>query len=95
MQGLQPALRLQLDAAIGVIAHPTAQAKLARASLGGGSVAHPLHLPEHLQPPALLCRPLAVVLVGWEKAALGGRGAAGALDPARREGIAGQPAQWR
>ena len=95
MKGLQPALRFQLHAAIGVVAHPAAQAELTGTAFGGGSVAHPLHLPQHLQPPALLCRALAVVLLGREKAALGGGGAAGALDPARREGIAGQPAQWR
>lgn len=95
MQGPLVPLRLQLDAAIRPVPHPAAQAQFTGAALGGRPIAHPLHIPEHRQVPALLGGCLAVALRLGEETALGGRGAAGALDTARREGIAGQPAQCR
>jgi hypothetical protein len=95
MQGPLVPLRLQFHAAIRPIAHPAAEAQFAGPALGGRPIAHPLHIPEHRQVPALLGGCLAVALRLGEEAALGGRGAAGALDAARREGITGKPAQCR
>ena len=95
MQGPLVPFGLQLHAAIRPVPHPAAQAQFAGPALGGRPIAHPLHIAEHRQVPALLRGCLAVALRLGDEAALGGRGAAGALDAARREGIAGQPAQCR
>ena len=95
MQSLEAPLGLQFHATIPAVAHPAAETLLAGALLGGRPIAHPLHLALHIQPPALEEGSLAARLAGGKEAALGDGGTPGPLDAARREGIAGQPAQWR
>ena len=66
---------LHFHGAIRMVAHPAAEPQFLGTTTAAGAVAHPLHLPAHAQPPALLALGGAGLL-GLKEAPLIGGGTA-------------------
>ena len=91
-QLLLGALRLDLDTAVGTVAHPAANPQLLGAMATAGAIAHPLHPATDQQTPALLGGAVAAVR-GLQEAALVGGEPPCPKTPGWAEPIAGHATQ--